>query len=64
MAKKTKAEVRELVFSTIRTFASSQGFYGRLLNTLNEADEQDVDAWLTQFEDCNDTLDVVMQIEC
>lgn len=56
---------RDLVFETCRLFAPSQGFYGRLLNQLEEleAENEDLSEFWEQFEDCKDTLDVVFKLE-
>jgi hypothetical protein len=56
---------RDLVFKTCRTFAPSQGFYGRLLRDLErlEAENEDLAEFWEQFEDCKDVLDVVMKLE-
>lgn len=66
-APQPEAEIspRDLVFKTCRTFAGSQGFYGRLLRDLEqlEAENEDLSEFWAQFEDCKDTLDVVMVLE-
>lgn len=56
---------RDLVFKTCRTFAGSQGFYGRLLSDLEalEAENEDLAEFWAQFEDCKDVLDVVLKLE-
>lgn len=56
---------RDLVFETCRLFAPSQGFYGRLLNQLEEleAENEDLSEFWAQFADCKDTLDVVFKLE-
>ena len=56
---------RDLVFETCRLFAPSQGFYGRLLNQLEEleAENEDLSEFWAQFEDCRSTLDVVFKLE-
>lgn len=66
-APQPEAEIspRDLVFETCRTFAGSQGFYGRLLRDLEqlEAENEDLAEFWEQFEDCKDVLDVVMKLE-
>lgn len=56
---------RDLVFETCRLFAPSQGFYGRLLNQLEEleAENEDLSEFWAQFADCRSTLDVVFKLE-
>ena len=45
------------------TFAGSQGSYGRLLQSLLDADPDDAEEWLSHFHHCNDCLDFVMELE-
>ncbi len=54
---------REKVLEIIESLARSQGFYGRLLEALYMADEDEANDWLDQFGDCADVVDVVMRIE-
>lgn len=54
---------REKVLEIIEGLAHSQGFYGRLLEALYMADEDEANDWLDQFGDCADVVDVVMRIE-
>lgn len=58
------------ILNNIKMLAQSQGFYGRLLESLEEArnsdDEEVVDAyheWVDSFKDCTDAVDMVMRIE-
>lgn len=53
---------REQVKAEIRQLANHQGFYGRLLETLNEASEEDQNAFYDQFKDCKDEIDLIMQV--
>lgn len=66
-APQPEAEIspRDLVFKTCRTFAGSQGFYGRLLRDLEqlEAENEDLSEFWEQFADCRSTLDVVLKVE-
>ena len=54
---------REQVKAEIRQLANHQGFYGRLLEELNEAPEEDQNAFYDQFADCKDIVDFIMAIE-
>ncbi len=54
---------REEVLDLIKKLAHSQGFYGRLLEALYMAEEDEANEWLDQFWDCADTIDVIMRIE-
>lgn len=51
------------VYAIIEAMASSQGFYGRLLERLNEVPEETVNNFLDSFADCKDIIDVIMVIE-
>ena len=58
------------ILSNIRTLANSQGFYGRLLESLEEAknseDEEVAESYhefIDSFSDCHDVVDMVMRIE-
>jgi len=56
---------REQILSTFRSLAMSQGFYGRLLEQIDSADEEARDAFLSHLESMNfgDAVDLVMYIE-
>ena len=54
---KNKGLTKEAILSLITTLAMSQGFYGRLLNALNENPEQG-EEWLQQMEDMHFRSDV------
>lgn len=60
----SKEQKNKLILSWIQTLATSQGMYGRLLNALNQVDEDERDVWLSQYHDCNTMLDFVMKYEC
>lgn len=54
------------VVNIIRILSRSQGFYGRLLESLMEAKKNDPDAYhgfLKQFKDCKDEVEVILMIE-
>lgn len=55
---------KEEILSAIRSLATSQGFYGRLLILLT-SDEPDAVAYLNYLEEQNfkDTVDLVMFLE-
>ena len=57
---------RDDILDAIRTLARSQGFYGRLLDAICEADDDARDEFLDTLEDqhFNDMLDLVMFLEC
>ena len=54
---------REEVYGVIKTMAGSQGFYGRLLERLNEVAEDMANEFLDSFADCEDIIDVIMVLE-
>jgi hypothetical protein len=60
---------REQILSAIRGLAASQGFYGRLYSAIMEARENDFDAYDEYMEylegqNFNDSLDLVLFLEC
>lgn len=57
-------KVKNLVIGTIRSLANSQGFYSRLYRDIMDADEDSLNEWLEQFEDCTSELDVIYKLEC
>ena len=57
---------REMVMSLFSSLARSQGFYGRLLRDISDAEDrgEDLTGFFAQFADCKDDVDVIMKIEC
>ena len=57
---------REEIMETIKSLASSQGFYGRLYRKLMELDEEKYNEVMTELEGQNfkDGVDLIMYIEC
>lgn len=55
---------KEQILDALESLACSQGFYGRLLH--NARSQGTLDALLTHLEEqnFNDTVDLVMYIEC
>ena len=53
----------ELLFSTIKSLSNSQGYYGRLLNTLINMDEDERLELINNLPTFSDTVDVVMWLE-
>lgn len=55
---------RDAILALIKSLAMSQGFYGRLLNALNENPEQG-EEWLQQMEDMHfrSNIDFIMYLE-
>lgn len=56
---------REKILDAIRSLAASQGFYGRLYNSLTDGSEE-ADEFLTTMEKQNfgDVVDMVIWLEC
>lgn len=52
------------VMKTFEMLAKGQGYYGRLVKSLNETDENDKNEFLDIFKDCKDSVEVVMKVEC
>ena len=53
----------ELFFNTIKTLSNSQGFYGRLLNSLINMNEDERLELINSLPTFNDVVDVVMWLE-
>lgn len=53
----------ELFYNTIETLSSSQGYYGRLLESLNSADDVERDDLIESLPNFKDTVDVILFIE-
>lgn len=53
----------ELLFSTVKSLSHSQGFYGRLLNSLVNMDEDERLELINNLPIFNDAVDVVMWLE-
>ena len=61
---KYKGLTKDAILALIKSLAMSKGFYGRLLNALNENPEQG-DEWLQQMEDMHfrSDIDFIMYLE-
>lgn len=53
----------ELLFNTVKSLSNSQGFYGRLLDTLINMDEGERLELINRLPIFNDAIDVVMWLE-
>ena len=53
----------ELLFNTIKTLSNSQGFYGRLLNSLINMNEDEQLELINSLPIFNDPVDVIMWLE-
>lgn len=53
----------ELLFNTVKMLSNSKGFYGRLLNTLVNMDEDERLELINNLPIFNDAVDVVMWLE-
>ena len=53
----------ELLFNTVKSLSNSQGFYGRLLNTLINMNEDERLELINNLPIFNDAVDVVMWLE-
>ncbi len=54
------------ILDTFKMLACSQGFYGRLLERLNECDEDTYNDFMNDLVEQNftDPVDLIMYIEC
>lgn len=57
---------RDDIMSLFKSLASSQGFYGRLVRAINDANEEAREKFWQNLESkkFTDTLDVIIFIEC
>ena len=53
----------ELLFNTVKSLSNSQGYYGRLLNTLINMNEDERLELINSLPTFNDVVDVVMWLE-
>ena len=53
----------ELLFNTAKSLSNSQGYYGRLLNTLINMNEDERLELINSLPTFNDVVDVVMWLE-
>ena len=53
----------ELLFNTVKSLSNSQGYYGRLLNTLINMDEDERLELINSLPTFNDAVDVIMWLE-
>ena len=53
----------KLLFNTVKSLSNSQGFYGRLLNSLINMNEDEQLELINSLPIFNDALDVVMWLE-
>ena len=53
----------ELLFNTVKSLSNSQGYYGRLLNSLINMNEDERVELINSLPTFNDTVDVVMWLE-
>ena len=56
---------RQQILDTFRSLAQSQGFYGRLLEAIDELSDEERDEYLTALEEKNfsDPVDLVLFVE-
>jgi len=56
---------KERVIALFKTLARSQGFYGRLLATIEEAEANGIDLsdFFARFADCKSEVDVILAVE-
>lgn len=56
---------RDEVMNVFKSLAQSQGFYGRMLRDIEEAEAngEDLTGFFESFEKCKDPVDVILQVE-
>ena len=60
---KTKEQNYELFYNTIKSLSYSQGSYGRLLSTINNLDEDEIQDLMEQLPEFTDELNIILFIE-
>lgn len=63
IAQTTTQENYNLFYDTIKSLASSQGFYSRLAAQIDAMESEDIEQLKQQLPVFNDTLDVVLWLE-
>lgn len=53
----------ELLFNTVKSLSNSQGYYGRLLNTIINMNEDERLELINSLPIFNDAVDVIMWLE-
>lgn len=53
----------ELLFNTVKSLSNSQGYYGRLLNTLINMDEDERLELINSLPNFKDAVSVIMWLE-
>ena len=53
----------ELLFNTVKSLSNSQGYYGRLLNSLINMNEDERLELINSLPTFNDAVDVIMWLE-
>ena len=53
----------ELLFNTVKSLSSSQGYYGRLLKTLINMDEDERPELINSLPNFKDAVSVIMWLE-
>lgn len=59
---------RKEVMDVFESLAQSQGMYGRMIRAIREAEERGdvevVEDFFSEFENCEDAVDVILKFEC
>lgn len=66
MSKKDYTRLKNGVMDLFESLSHSQGFYGRLIRDIKEAEENGVDTtdFFMQFKDCKSPVDIILKVEC
>lgn len=54
---------KNAILSTIKTLSTSQGFYGRLLGNIQNANDSDLREFVNQFPNTTDPVDIILFLE-
>ena len=66
MTKKDYTRLKNGILDLFETLAHSQGFYGRLIRDIKEAEARGVDTtdFFMHFKDCKSPVDIILKLEC
>lgn len=65
MTEKDYTRLKNGVMDLFETLAHSQGFYGRLIRDIKEAEAsgEDMTNFFMQFKDCKTPVDIILKVE-
>lgn len=66
MNEKDYTRLKNGILDLFETLAHSQGFYGRLIRDIKEAEARGFDTtdFFMHFKDCKSPVDIILKLEC